>query len=133
MGISPLVLRPLLFNHSFPPTCLRMRAFGFWSLRRAFAFRPSWSRYSRIAAPSHGIALDLVRPAQRRSPSSCRHFSASSSFRFSLEADSTIYALSTAPGRAAIAVVRVSGSACVQVGQSSQLFQSATDTNFPTS
>ncbi|KAJ5651119.1 tRNA modification GTPase MnmE [Penicillium longicatenatum] len=32
-----------------------------------------------------------------------------------LDADSTIYALSTAPGRAAIAVVRVSGPACVSV------------------
>ena len=31
--------------------------------------------------------------------------------------DSTIYALSTAPGRAAIAIVRVSGSACLQVYQ----------------
>ncbi|GAQ03537.1 hypothetical protein ALT_0858 [Aspergillus lentulus] len=88
-----------------------MRAFGFWSLRRAFTFRPSWSRYSC----SHAVALDLARPAQRRLPSTCRQFSASPSFRFSLEADSTIYALSTAPGRAAIAVVRVSGSACVQI------------------
>lgn len=32
-----------------------------------------------------------------------------------LDGDSTIYALSTAPGRAAIAVVRASGPACVQV------------------
>ncbi|KAJ5204019.1 tRNA modification GTPase MnmE [Penicillium cinerascens] len=32
-----------------------------------------------------------------------------------LDADSTIYALSTAPGRAAIAVVRVSGPACVSI------------------
>lgn len=32
-----------------------------------------------------------------------------------LDADSTIYALSTAPGRAAIAVVRVSGPACASV------------------
>ncbi|KAL5337076.1 hypothetical protein BJX70DRAFT_253301 [Aspergillus crustosus] len=31
------------------------------------------------------------------------------------EGDSTIYALSTAPGRAAIAVVRVSGPDCVSV------------------
>lgn len=30
--------------------------------------------------------------------------------------DSTIYALSTAPGRAAIAIIRVSGPACRQVG-----------------
>jgi tRNA modification GTPase len=32
-----------------------------------------------------------------------------------LDADSTIYALSTAPGRAAIAVVRISGPACASV------------------
>ncbi|KAJ5352335.1 tRNA modification GTPase MnmE [Penicillium brevicompactum] len=35
-----------------------------------------------------------------------------------LDGDSTIYALSTAPGRAAIAVVRVSGPACVPIYQS---------------
>lgn len=33
----------------------------------------------------------------------------------SLGADSTIYALSTAPGRAAIAIIRISGPACLQV------------------
>lgn len=44
-----------------------------------------------------------------------RCFSASTPARFNLEGDSTIYALSTASGRAAIAVVRVSGSACVSV------------------
>lgn len=32
-----------------------------------------------------------------------------------LGADSTIYALSTAPGRAAIAIIRISGPACLQV------------------
>lgn len=37
-----------------------------------------------------------------------------------LDADSTIYALSTAPGRAAIAVVRVSGPACASVRISSK-------------
>ncbi|KAJ5180323.1 hypothetical protein N7492_003533 [Penicillium capsulatum] len=35
-----------------------------------------------------------------------------------LDADSTIYALSTAPGRAAIAVIRVSGPACVSIYKS---------------
>ena len=32
-----------------------------------------------------------------------------------LGADSTIYALSTSPGRAAIAIIRISGPACLQV------------------
>ncbi|KAJ9208472.1 putative mitochondrial GTPase [Paecilomyces variotii] len=46
-----------------------------------------------------------------------RHFSSSTSVRFVSDADSTIYALSTASGRAAIAVARVSGPACVQIYQ----------------
>ncbi|RDW83957.1 tRNA modification GTPase [Aspergillus mulundensis] len=46
-----------------------------------------------------------------------RCFSASVRSRIFHDGDSTIYALSTAPGRAAIAVVRVSGPACVSVYQ----------------
>ncbi|KAJ9381927.1 hypothetical protein DTO063F5_5892 [Paecilomyces variotii] len=46
-----------------------------------------------------------------------RHFSSSTPLRFVSDADSTIYALSTASGRAAIAVARVSGPACVQIYQ----------------
>ncbi|KAJ9264207.1 hypothetical protein DTO212C5_7266 [Paecilomyces variotii] len=45
------------------------------------------------------------------------HFSSSTPLRFVSDADSTIYALSTASGRAAIAVARVSGPACVQIYQ----------------
>ena len=37
----------------------------------------------------------------------------------SVETDETIYALSTAPGRAGIAVVRISGSSCLHVRQKS--------------
>ncbi|KAK2766639.1 mitochondrial splicing system protein [Arachnomyces sp. PD_36] len=45
-----------------------------------------------------------------------RHFTPTQRYRSHADtADSTIYALSTAPGRAAIAIVRVSGPACVQV------------------
>ncbi|KAL4899720.1 hypothetical protein BDW74DRAFT_108748 [Aspergillus multicolor] len=46
-----------------------------------------------------------------------RCFSASVRSRIFQDSDSTIYALSTAPGRAAIAVVRVSGPACIAVSQ----------------
>lgn len=41
-----------------------------------------------------------------------------SSKSVALGADSTIYALSTAPGRAAIAIIRISGPACLQVASS---------------
>ena len=62
--------------------------------------------YSRIRAlrhePHHHVQLTL-RESQRR-------------FYHANHEDSTIYALSTAPGRAAIAVIRVSGPACKQVG-----------------
>ncbi|KAL4789927.1 GTP-binding protein TrmE N-terminus-domain-containing protein [Aspergillus venezuelensis] len=44
-----------------------------------------------------------------------RCFSVTAPTRLACEGDATIYALSTTPGRAAIAVVRVSGPACVEV------------------
>ncbi|GKZ49617.1 mitochondrial splicing system protein [Aspergillus brasiliensis] len=47
-----------------------------------------------------------------------RYFSISSPAQSIFDADSTIYALSTATGRAAIAVVRASGPACVQIYKS---------------
>ena len=106
-------IQPNLQSH------LRMRASSLLPLRWAIPFRPSWSR------PSSGIAVarafsSHLRPGpapQTFRPSSrgWRCFSASAPARFNLEGDSTIYALSTASGRAAIAVVRVSGSACVSV------------------
>ncbi|KAK4869669.1 hypothetical protein LT330_006051 [Penicillium expansum] len=54
----------------------------------------------------------------RRSPGQARAFSSTRPARFMLDADSTIYALSTATGRAAIAVVRVSGPACASIYKS---------------
>ena len=70
------------------------------------AFRSRYQPLSRSAAP---IPTSASAPANRR----C--FSATRPVLFTLDADSTIYALSTASGRAAIAVVRVSGGACVEV------------------
>ncbi|KAJ9298879.1 hypothetical protein DTO271G3_3121 [Paecilomyces variotii] len=52
-----------------------------------------------------------------KNPTRIRHFSSSTPVRFISAADSTIYALSTASGRAAIAVARISGPACVQIYQ----------------
>jgi hypothetical protein len=54
-------------------------------------------------------------PVLRRTGRQARAFSSTLPTRFMLDVDSTIYALSTAPGRAAIAVVRVSGPASVPV------------------
>lgn len=51
----------------------------------------------------------------RSSPGQIRAFSACRPAQFMLDGDSTIYALSTATGRAAIAVIRVSGPACASV------------------
>ena len=93
---------------------LRMRAFSAQSLRWVSPCRPSWSRVSAALTPSkarpfRGAAFPaLPRPH-------IRPFSASTPARSTFDSDSTIYALSTASGRAAIAVVRVSGPACVQV------------------
>ncbi|PLB49511.1 hypothetical protein P170DRAFT_185416 [Aspergillus steynii IBT 23096] len=91
---------------------LRMRAPALRSLRRVIPFRPPASSCSSALAPNRsGIVRNHV-------PSFIpwhRQFSASTPTRFILDGDSTIYVLSTAPGRAAIAVVRASGPGCVQV------------------
>ncbi|KAJ5475972.1 hypothetical protein N7475_001701 [Penicillium sp. IBT 31633x] len=54
----------------------------------------------------------------RRTSGQARAFSSSRPSKFMLDGDSTIYALSTATGRAAIAVVRVSGPACTSIYKS---------------
>lgn len=82
---------------------------------------PSRSLWSQKRTP--GVPSTLFRrhvPASvvpGRAPAHLRNFSSSRPkwSMIGLDADSTIYALSTAPGRAAIAVVRVSGPACVSV------------------
>ncbi|KAJ5547862.1 hypothetical protein N7513_005096 [Penicillium frequentans] len=93
-----------------------MQASRFRVLRWA-SFRPAWNRTP--AAGLHNLLCYHTEirpsPAAQRVSSLKRSFTSSSSRRFMLDADSTIYALSTAPGRAAIAVVRVSGPACVSI------------------
>ncbi|OJJ38516.1 hypothetical protein ASPWEDRAFT_104604 [Aspergillus wentii DTO 134E9] len=99
-----------------------MRAFSPPNLRRVIPFCPSWNRYATAGLlnrarpfPRH-LALPASREL-RRSPNGSRCFSSTPRNPSVLDADSTIYALSTAPGRAAIAVVRISGPACVQIYQ----------------
>ncbi|RJE21303.1 tRNA modification GTPase [Aspergillus sclerotialis] len=95
-----------------------MRASLLQGLRRGFTpFRyslsPSGQPVARNRAqvpPNHNSPL-----LSRRIPDGIHFFSSSRRLQFSLAGDSTIYALSTAPGRAAIAVVRISGPACVQI------------------
>ncbi|KAJ5758840.1 hypothetical protein N7520_005996 [Penicillium odoratum] len=91
-----------------------MQASHCWVSRWA-SFRPAWNR-----APAAGLRSSLrhrivIHPPAQRVSWPSRSFTSSPMRRFMLDSDSTIYALSTAPGRAAIAVVRVSGPACVSI------------------
>ncbi|KAI9369781.1 GTP-binding protein TrmE N-terminus-domain-containing protein [Aspergillus egyptiacus] len=93
-----------------------MRAYPFRHLRRvANPFYSPWNQQPR-RAHLFRIALRASEPSE---PSELqrRCFSASLPSLSIHGGDSTIYALSTAPGRAAIAVVRVSGPDCVSVYQ----------------
>ncbi|KAJ5358490.1 uncharacterized protein N7496_010903 [Penicillium cataractarum] len=79
-------------------------------LRWASPFRPSWKQpYTRISGLDDRPLLRNHAPVSARAPhqarSNVRSFSSSQHKGFMLDADSTIYALSTAPGRAAIAVI----------------------------
>ncbi|KKK20965.1 hypothetical protein AOCH_005666 [Aspergillus ochraceoroseus] len=90
-----------------------MRTSPFRHLRWvAIPFRPAWNRPLNNAHLLRSAPSSSLQP--RTQP---RCFSASQSARLIFDGDSTIYALSTAPGRAAIAVVRVSGPSCVSVYQ----------------
>ncbi|KAL2862998.1 tRNA modification GTPase [Aspergillus lucknowensis] len=91
----------------------RMRASPFRYLR--WVALPVRSLRSQPWSRAHPFRYALKSPA--RSVTQSRQFSASVPTRLIREGDSTIYALSTAPGRAAIAVVRVSGPACVSIYQ----------------
>ncbi|KAJ5092288.1 hypothetical protein NUU61_007158 [Penicillium alfredii] len=99
------------------PQFLRMRTPLPRSLRWASPFRPSWNR--PWTASQHDFCLRpyaaISEAPVRQVIGKYRSFSSAVPARFMLDADSTIYALSTAPGRAAIAVVRVSGPACVSI------------------
>ncbi|KAB8200928.1 GTP-binding protein TrmE N-terminus-domain-containing protein [Aspergillus parasiticus] len=93
-----------------------MRVPYFRNLRRAIPFRLSWGRHScaisrDYAYPSRYVLFPSPAVAQNRT------FSASRPTQSLIDGDSTIYALSTASGRAAIAVVRVSGPGCVRIYQ----------------
>ncbi|KAJ5675940.1 hypothetical protein N7462_008837 [Penicillium macrosclerotiorum] len=95
-----------------------MRAPQLRLLRWASPIRPSWTRIREAGlheSPLRRHVLISATPACRSLPPQARAFSQTCFRRFMLDADSTIYALSTAPGRAAIAVVRVSGPACVSI------------------
>lgn len=104
------------------PLCrlvLRMRASCPRAARWAAPFRPSWNRslqHNNLRHVRHDVAIlpVLIPPTKGH----WRSFSSTRPARFILDGDSTIYALSTAPGRAAIAVVRVSGPSCVSVWES---------------
>ncbi|KAE8377888.1 GTP-binding protein TrmE N-terminus-domain-containing protein [Aspergillus bertholletiae] len=93
-----------------------MRVTYFRHLHRGIPFRLLRSRQS-CASPR-----DQVHPSrnvlfQPPAVPQSRTFSASRPTPSLIDGDSTIYALSTAPGRAAIAVVRVSGPGCVSIYQ----------------
>ncbi|KAJ5825468.1 hypothetical protein N7474_002606 [Penicillium riverlandense] len=93
-----------------------MRASCPRAARWAALFRPSWNRSlqpNNLRLVRHDVAIPAVPipPTKRH----WRSFSSTRPARFLLDGDSTIYALSTAPGRAAIAVVRVSGPSCVSI------------------
>ncbi|KAJ5638816.1 hypothetical protein N7528_001206 [Penicillium herquei] len=96
---------------------LRMQAPRSRILRWASPLGPRWSQISRAGQREPCIHHISTRPsATRLKPFELtRSFSSSVRRTFMLETDSTIYALSTASGRAAIAVVRVSGPACVPI------------------
>ncbi|KAJ5715751.1 uncharacterized protein N7483_012932 [Penicillium malachiteum] len=86
-------------------------------LRWASPFCPTWSQISRAGQHKSCVHHISTRPSTARPGpfELTRSFSSSVRSNFMLETDSTIYALSTASGRAAIAVVRVSGPACVAI------------------
>ncbi|KAL3479465.1 hypothetical protein BJX99DRAFT_71069 [Aspergillus californicus] len=88
-----------------------MRAFPFRYLRRVAV--PSRSPWNCQLGRAHPFRHSLSSPIPPTSQN--RWFSATPPTWLTRDGDTTIYALSTAPGRAAIAVVRVSGPDCVSV------------------
>ncbi|OGM41582.1 putative mitochondrial GTPase (Mss1) [Aspergillus bombycis] len=91
-----------------------MRASYLRNLRRVIPFRLSWSRHSCAFLREHAHPSRYVLFPPPAVPQS-RMFSVSRPTQSHIDGDSTIYALSTASGRAAIAVVRVSGPGCVRI------------------
>ncbi|KAE8142076.1 GTP-binding protein TrmE N-terminus-domain-containing protein [Aspergillus pseudotamarii] len=93
-----------------------MQVSYFRNLRRVIPFRLPWSRHSCAFPRDNAYSSRYVLFPPPAVPQS-RTFSASRPTQSHIDGDSTIYALSTASGRAAIAVVRVSGPGCVRVYQ----------------
>lgn len=98
----------------------RMRGPLFRTTCRALPRRPSWSGPVSLRGLSgiHNPSCRPIpgpRPVRGSDAGRIRSFTSSTPVQFVPDGDSTIYALSTAPGRAAIAVVRISGPACVKV------------------
>ncbi|KAB8267674.1 hypothetical protein BDV30DRAFT_244115 [Aspergillus minisclerotigenes] len=93
-----------------------MRVPYFRNLRRVIPIRLSWARHSCAISRDYAYPSRYVLFPSPAVPQS-RTFSASRPTHSLIDGDSTIYALSTASGRAAIAVVRVSGPGCVRIYQ----------------
>lgn len=81
------------------------------SVKRPWPTSRSWPSAVTVHTRRHGHFPESA----CRIPGHARAFSSTRPTRFMLDGESTIYALSTAPGRAAIAVVRISGPGCVSV------------------
>ena len=92
--------------------CERRFVAGFASLIFSTALRPQVFLFKphRISSPSKSLCCPALIPDGAIQPTR-RYYSVLNSHI------STIYALSTAPGRAAIAIIRVSGPACLAVYQ----------------
>ncbi|APA15359.1 hypothetical protein sscle_14g101290 [Sclerotinia sclerotiorum 1980 UF-70] len=78
------------------------------------------SRFNTIASRGTIISgfrhtISVILPSRPKCFKKCFHTQTETSIGF---ADDTIYALSTAPGRAGIAIIRISGSACLDIYQS---------------
>ncbi|KAK2743458.1 mitochondrial splicing system protein [Onygenales sp. PD_40] len=89
---------------------LRMRRHPFSALRWALNPRPSWPRLCYLDTFKGKLGLRL-NPLKVSSPCVTRRWN-TSGVGGSLP---TIYALSTAPGRGAIAIVRISGPSCAEI------------------
>ncbi|CAG8072289.1 unnamed protein product [Penicillium olsonii] len=98
---------------------MRMQASRLWCRVNPSAHR-LWltGRPQSLALNAHPRRHDIFSAPARKNPNWNRAFSSTGPRSFMIDGDSTIYALSTAPGRAAIAVVRISGPACVPIYKS---------------
>lgn len=96
-------------------------------LRTAQASYPSLRDPALSHLPAGSAVSSFVCAAPVRPQQSCFHTEARGTF----VGDDTIYALSTAPGRAGIAVVRISGPSCLQVSTQLSLLLHASLTTIP--